>query len=94
MTENICNTERILPDDWRFGFVPVSNSGHGSNFTTHTGGDHFLYGENYASEYVGPSTVRGLPAEMWKSKLDNGVEITQARIFSKNFVIFQKMYLK
>ena len=62
--------------------MPVSGSDRGSNFTTHTGGDHFLYGEDYASEYVGPSTVRGLPAEMWKSKLDDGAQITQLRIFN------------
>ena len=51
VTNDICNTERILPDDWKFGYEPISSS-HGANWTTHSGADHFLYGVKFESEYV------------------------------------------
>ena len=49
--KNICNTEHILPDDWRFGLQDAYGNAHGSNWTTHDGKTHFLYGEAFESEY-------------------------------------------
>ena len=43
-----------------------------SNWTTHSGADHFLYGEKYDSEKVGDVTLRGgIPAEKWQASSEN-----------------------
>ena len=43
-----------------------------SNWTTHSGADHFLYGEKYDSEKVGDVTLRGgIPAEKWQASGEN-----------------------
>ena len=66
LTADSCNTEIIRFDDEHFGLVPRDPVSHGSNYTTHTGATHFLYGSEYDSEYVGDDLVRdGIPAEHW-----------------------------
>ena len=81
--ENICNTEHILPDDWRFGLQQAYNSGHGSNWTTHSGQDHFMYGEDYESEYK--DSVSKKSTSFWTIKSNFGLFLDQ---FLSNFELF------
>ncbi|CAG5086360.1 Oidioi.mRNA.OKI2018_I69.PAR.g11188.t1.cds [Oikopleura dioica] len=75
-------------DYWIQSLFEFTTTSYGnSNYTTHSGADHFFYGENFESEFVEETTVRGLPAEKWSSALGDGTQINQYFIHP-NFTTF------